>query len=551
MTDVREAAQGLIEYAIHRSMIGQDDRIWAYNTVLECIGATGPALDMAWALQVEKLSLLHPNTLPDLILKARLPRFPRPPLPTVPPRHGVRPRPHRHAYHGCAHAEAFGCKRGVQRTYGRQRAPRRNRLVLRPVLRRRYVRRAAIARNIKWSTPTNWGDLEITINLSKPEKDPRDIAAAGAAKNTGEKYPACQLCIENEGYPGRSAAADGGAHPARQNLRIIPIQLNGERWGFQYSPYAYFNEHCIAMSSEHRPMHVDRKGLTCLLDFVDLFPHYFIGSNADLPIVGGSILSHDHFQGGAHEFPMMHAAEVSQFSVPGFDGVTGAVLQWPLSVLRLRSHDRAQLLDAAEKIILAWREWTDESAGVIAHTADGVAHNTVTPVIRRVDSRGNAGGEIYEAYLALRCNITTDEHPLGVFHPHAEYHHIKKENIGLIEVMGLAILPPRLVSELGAVREHLLAAKVDASYDLAAALESDDLCRSHAAWAEDVFARRANELTADNAIDILHEEVAWCLATCSTTPASLSGTKPAAPPSSALSTHCRAQTGRSTAVHTT
>ena len=261
------------------------------------------------------------------------------------------------------------------------------------------------------------------------------------------------------------------------------------------------------MSSEHRPMHVDRKGLTCLLDFVDLFPHYFIGSNADLPIVGGSILSHDHFQGGAHEFPMMHAAEVSQFSVPGFDQVSGTVLQWPLSVLRLRSHDRGALLDAAEKIILAWREWTDESVGVIAHTADGVAHNTVTPVIRRVDSRGNAGGEIYEAYLALRCNITTDEHPLGVFHPHAEYHHIKKENIGLIEVMGLAILPPRLVPELGAVREHLLAAKADASYNLAAALEGDDLCRSHAAWAEDVFARRADELTADNAIDILHEEV--------------------------------------------
>ncbi|MBS1326052.1 MAG: UDP-glucose--hexose-1-phosphate uridylyltransferase, partial [Clostridium sp.] len=310
-----------------------------------------------------------------------------------------------------------------------------------------------------------------------------------------------------EGYPGRSAAADCGAHPARQNLRVIPIQLNGERWGFQYSPYAYFNEHCIAMSSDHRPMHVDRKGLTCLLDFVDLFPHYFIGSNADLPIVGGSILSHDHFQGGAHEFPMMHATEVSQFGVPGFDQVSGTVLQWPLSVLRLRSHDRAQLLDAAEKIILAWREWTDESVGVIAHTADGVAHNTVTPVIRRVDSRGNAGGEVYEAYLALRCNITTDEHPLGVFHPHAEFHHIKKENIGLIEVMGLAILPPRLVPELGAVREHLLAAKADASYDLASALEGDDLCRSHAAWAKDVFARRGDELTADNAIDILHEEV--------------------------------------------
>lgn len=507
-TDVREAAQNLIEYAIHRSMIGQDDRIWAYNTILECIGATGPALDMAWALQTEKISLLHPDTLPDFDLEGTL---------AVLSEAAVA--------NGAAEDTASGRDRIAMRIMGAL-MPRPS--VVNEEFNGRmgvnepraatdwfyglccdagYVRRAAIARNIKWSTPTNWGDLEITINLSKPEKDPRDIAAAGAAKNTGEKYPACQLCIENEGYPGRSAAADGGAHPARQNLRVIPIQLDGERWGFQYSPYAYFNEHCIAMSSEHRPMHVDRKGLSCLLDFVDLFPHYFIGSNADLPIVGGSILSHDHFQGGAHEFPMMHAAEVSQFSVPSFDQVTGTVLQWPLSVLRLRSHDRGELLDAAEKIILAWREWTDESVGVIAHTADGVAHNTVTPVIRRVDSRGNAGGDIYEAYLALRCNIATDEHPLGVFHPHAEYHHIKKENIGLIEVMGLAILPPRLVPELGAVREHLLAAKVDTSYDLAGALEGDDLCRSHTAWAEDVFARRADELTADNAIDILHEEV--------------------------------------------
>ena len=252
------------------------------------------------------------------------------------------------------------------------------------------------------------------------------------------------------------------------------------------------------MSSEHRPMHVDRKGLTCLLDFVDLFPHYFIGSNADLPIVGGSILSHDHFQGGAHEFPMMHAAEVSQFSVPGFDQVTGTVLQWPLSVLRLRSHDRAQLLDAAEKIILAWREWTDESVGVIAHTADGVAHNTVTPVIRRVDSRGNAGGEIYEAYLALRCNITTDEHPLGVFHPHAEYHHIKKENIGLIEVMGLAVLPSRLKQELFDLAD-MLVARVPAE-------QYPEALQKHAAWAQEILARHP-ELNSDSVHLILQDEV--------------------------------------------
>ena len=507
-TDVRDSVQNLIEYAIHRSLIEQSDRIWAYNTILECIGSTGPALDLSWALQDEHLSAIHPDTLPDFDLEGTLAALAEAAIAneaaedTASGRDRIAmrimgalmPRPSKVI-------EEFGGRLGVNEPkaatdwfYGL-------------CCDAGYVRRAAIARNIEWSTATDWGNLEITINLSKPEKDPRDIAAAGAAKNTGEQYPACQLCIENEGYPGRPAAAAGGAHPARQNLRIVPIELGGERWSFQYSPYAYFNEHCIAMSSEHRPMHVDRKSLGCLFDFVDLFPHYFIGSNADLPIVGGSILSHDHFQGGAHEFPMMRAAEVSHFHVGGFDDVDGSVLRWPLSVLRLRSRDRDRLLDAAEQVILAWRAWSDGSVGVVARTEDGVAHNTVTPVVRRVDSRGHAGGDIYEAYLALRCNITTDEHPLGVFHPHAEYHHIKKENIGLIEVMGLAILPPRLVPELKAVRRHLLAAKADPSYGLSAALEGDELSRSHAIWARDVFERRAGELTEENATDILHEEV--------------------------------------------
>ena len=371
------------------------------------------------------------------------------------------------------------------------------------------MRRSAIAKNIAWKTPTRWGDLEITINLSKPEKDPRDIARAGAARNTGEKYPACQLCIENEGYSGRGAASPMGDHPARQNLRIVPIELGGERWGFQYSPYAYFNEHSIAMSAHHRPMHIDRASLTCLLDFVDTLPHYFIGSNADLPIVGGSILSHDHFQGGAHEFPMMHAEVAQAFTMPGFEDIEGAVLTWPLSVLRLRADDRARLLDACVHVIDRWRDWTDEESGVIARTPDGTPHNTVTPVIRRVDAEGRVGGERYEAYLALRCNITSEEHPLGVFHPHAEYHHIKKENIGLIEVMGLAILPARLKTELAAVGARLRAAAQDgaAPADVLAALEADPACASHAAWAREVFARRSDEL-ADGDVDaILHEEV--------------------------------------------
>ena len=526
MTDVREAAQSLIEYAIHRSMIGQDDRIWAYNTVLECIGATGPALDMAWALQVEKLSLLHPDTLPDFDLEGTLAALAEAAV-----------------ANGAAEDTASGRDRIAMRIMGAL-MPRPS--VVNEEFNGRmgvnepraatdwfyglccdagYVRRAAIARNIKWSTPTNWGDLEITINLSKPEKDPRDIAAAGAAKNTDEKYPACQLCIENEGYPGRSAAADGGAHPARQNLRVIPIQLDGERWGFQYSPYAYFNEHCIAMSSEHRPMHVDRKGLTCLLDFVDLFPHYFIGSNADLPIVGGSILSHDHFQGGAHEFPMMHAAEVSQFSVPGFDQVSGSVLQWPLSVLRLRSHDRAQLLDAAEKVILAWREWSDESVGVIAHTADGVAHNTVTPVIRRVDSRGNAG--------RIRTAITSRRRTSALSRSWA-WRFCRRAWFPSSALSASTCWRPRpMPATISPVRSR-------AMIFAAATLHGP---RTFLPAAPTSLRPTTPSISCTR-------RSAWCLATYSTTPASLSGTKPAAPPNSASSTRCSIRVRASSAATT-
>jgi UDPglucose--hexose-1-phosphate uridylyltransferase len=352
-----------------------------------------------------------------------------------------------------------------------------------------YVRRAAIARNIRWTTPTRWGDLEITINLSKPEKDPRDIAAAGAAASTDEVYPACQLCMSNEGYPGRAAADVAGAHPARQNLRIIPLELEGERWGLQYSPYAYFDEHCIAMSAEHRPMHVDRTSMSCLLDLVDLFPHYLFGSNADLPIVGGSILSHDHFQGGRHVFPMMRAASCETFAMGEHPDVSCEVLVWPLSVLRLTSPDRTHVLDAATHVLTCWRSYSDASVGVLAETC-GVPHNTCTPIVHR-------DGDDYVVDLALRCNVTSDENPLGVFHPHARWHHIKKENIGLIEVMGLAILPPRLVGELDAVRVHLL----DGT-----SLDDDPLSASHAPWAREV-AERHPDLTADVADQVLKDEV--------------------------------------------
>jgi UDPglucose--hexose-1-phosphate uridylyltransferase len=302
-----------------------------------------------------------------------------------------------------------------------------------------YVRTSAIARNLAWTTDTRWGRLEITINKSKPEKDPRDIAAA--AHTSGDAgYPACVLCRENEGYAGR-AASDAGGHPARQNLRIVPLELGGEGYGLQYSPYAYFDEHCIVMSDEHRPMHVDTASLACLVDFVDLFPHYFIGSNADLPIVGGSILSHDHFQGGRHEFPMMKAPAAAPCTIGGFSDVEAAVIAWPLTVLRLRSASRERVLGAAVRVLDVWNGWNDVQAGVVSRDADGTRHNTVTPICRKMDG-------VYELYLALRCNVTTPEHPMGLFHPHEDKWRVKKENIGLIEVMGLAILPPRLEAEL-------------------------------------------------------------------------------------------------------
>lgn len=506
-SQIKDALQGLIDYAHARQVVLFDDRVYLYNRVLEALGCTGPAPDDAWALAEPEDLEGAEGSATSFDLEATLEV-----LAQAAADNGVvedtatghdriamsimgtlMPRPSEVNETFYELGEDAGPKAATDWFYEL-------------CCDAGYVRRAAIARNIKWETATPWGDLEITINLSKPEKDPRDIAAAGAAKNTGEKYPACQLCIQNEGYAGR-AAADNGGHPARQNLRIIPLELNGERWGFQYSPYAYFNEHCITMAAEHRLMHIDKQAFTCLLDFVDTFPHYFIGSNADLPIVGGSILSHDHFQGGNHVFPMMKAEEAATFELADFPGVTGAVLKWPMSVLRLHSASRDELTAACDYVLQKWISWDDEAAGVVSHNADGTRHNTITPVFRRVDAEGNAGGTEYEAYLALRCNITSDEHPLGVFHPHANLHHIKKENIGLIEVMGLAILPPRLVGELDAVAKQLLAAKADASYDLAPALEADELTKSHAAWAQEVFASRGAELTEANATDILHDEV--------------------------------------------
>lgn len=377
------------------------------------------------------------------------------------------------------------------------------------------------------------GELEITINLSKPEKDPRDIAAALTRADDAEPYPACQLCMSNEGYAGRAAASPQGAHPARQNLRIVPIELGNETWGLQYSPYAYFNEHCIAMSQEHRPMHVDRENIARLLDFVDTLPHYFVGSNADLPIVGGSILTHDHFQGGRHVFPMMRAQVERTFTMPGFDDVRGEVLQWPMSVLRLSCESRDRVLDAAAHVLEVWRGHADASCGIVPRDPDGTPHNTVTPVATR--ENGN-----YALYLALRCNIATDEHPLGVFHPHADKHHIKKENIGLIEVMGLAILPPRLVDELACVEDTLLAARAtnEDEATLLMHLEANDRTAPHAEWRprwRDVIrTSRTRTLSASCAT-----RSPQCLRAYLKTPVYSSGTTRAAPDCSASSARSR------------
>ena len=307
-----------------------------------------------------------------------------------------------------------------------------------------YIRRYRIQKDLRWKVVTEYGTLDVTINLSKPEKDPKAIAAARTAPQSG--YPKCQLCMENEGYAGRAN------HPARQNHRIIPITIGGQTWYLQYSPYVYYNEHCIAFNAAHTPMRIDRSVFEKLLDFVTIFPHYFIGSNADLPIVGGSILSHEHFQGGCYTFPMERAGIDRKITFKGFEDVKAGIVKWPMSVIRLRCADKVRLVELADKILKSWREYTDEDAFLFAET-NGEPHNTITSIARRRK-------EDYELDLVLRNNITTEEHPLGVFHPHAELHHIKKENIGLIEVMGLAVLPSRLKQELKELEDAILEERV-------------------------------------------------------------------------------------------
>lgn len=344
-----------------------------------------------------------------------------------------------------------------------------------------YIRRARIAKDLRWTVSSGYGEIDISVNLSKPEKDPKAIAAAKNAP--ASSYPKCLLCMENEGYAGTVT------HPARQNHRIIPLNICDTQWGFQYSPYVYYNEHCIVFNGEHIPMKIEKKTFAKLLDFVKIFPHYFLGSNADLPIVGGSILSHDHFQGGNYTFAMAKADTVNFFRVSGFENVTCGILNWPMSVIRLKSNSAEELVELADHILKVWQSYTDESAFIFAET-DGEPHNTITPIARFRNG-------CYELDLALRNNITTTEHPLGVFHPHSNLHHIKKENIGLIEVMGLAILPARLKEEMNLLAEYILSGKD---------IRTNDEILKHADWVDE-FLPKYKDINKENLMGILQDEI--------------------------------------------
>ena len=453
----------LVNYALDRALIQEGDELWAYNRLLEVMGldeaegepveAELPQILNALTDDAVRRGLIDDNITARDLFDTRLMGA------ILPPPHEVRA-----IFEGLRvdYPEAatdwyyqFSCDSN-------------------------YIRRDRIQKDLKWVYPSEYGDLDITVNLSKPEKDPRAIAAAKLAPQSG--YPKCQLCAENESYAGRMN------HPARQNHRIIPLTINDAPWYFQYSPYVYYNEHCIVFNAKHTPMKIDKAASLKLFDFVSQFPHYFVGSNADLPIVGGSILSHDHFQGGHYEFAMAKAPVETPLSFAGFEDVQAGIVKWPMSVIRLTGSDRFRLADLADKILLAWRGYTDEAATILAET-EGVPHNTITPIVRR-------RGEDYQIDLVLRNNLTTEDYPLGLYHPHQNLHHIKKENIGLIEVMGLAVLPSRLKAELEALRKAILTG---------ADLRADPLTASHADWAEELKTRYT--FTEENAEEILRREV--------------------------------------------
>ena len=462
---IDNAVAALADYAVRTGLIEETDRVWAVNRLLDALGKKtfeapetveahpleailGELLDYAVAQGILEDGVTS-RDLFDAELMGRLTPRPSQVIRTFEEKYARSPREATDWYY-----------RFSQDTD--------------------YIRRYRIARDRKWVTPTSYGDLDITINLSKPEKDPRAIAAAKAAPQGG--YPKCQLCRENEGYAGRMD------HPARQNHRVIPITIDGQPWFLQYSPYVYYNEHCIALNSRHVPMKIDRSAFRKLLDFVKRFPHYFVGSNADLPIVGGSILSHDHFQGGRYTFAMEKAPVERAVSFPGYADVEAGIVKWPMSVLRPRCADGGRLVDLDDRVLTAWRGYTDADAFVFAET-DGEPHNTITPIARMREGQ-------FELDLVLRNNITTAEYPLGVYHPHPELHHIKKENIGLIEVMGLAVLPARLKGEMAALADVLVSG---------GDLRADEALAKHADWAEELQTRYA--FTRENVTGILEQEI--------------------------------------------
>ena len=461
---MNESIFGLVDYAVRCELIEEDDRLWALNRLLEVMGLDGvePATASGAPLHVllETLTedavargICEDNQVARDLFDTRLMGV------LTPAPREVREQ-FRELYRESPWQATDWFYKFSQDT--------------------NYIRRDRIAKDQKWVYEGKYGALDITINLSKPEKDPRAIAAAKLAPQSG--YPKCQLCPENEGYAGRMN------HPARQNHRIIPLSLSGESWYFQYSPYVYYNEHCICLNAAHVPMTICRACFEKLLDVVTLLPHYFVGSNADLPIVGGSILSHEHFQGGHYVFAMERAKIGTPLIFRGFEDVEAGIVNWPMSVIRLRAADRKRLAELAEKILTCWRGYSDAEAFIFAET-DGEPHNTITPIARR---RGDA----FEMDLVLRNNITTPEHPLGVYHPHAKLHHIKKENIGLIEVMGLAVLPSRLKGELAALREAILSGSD---------IRADETLAKHADWVDELKTRHT--FTVENTEQILHQEV--------------------------------------------
>ena len=463
---VSSAIRALVEYAVNEGLIDSLDKAWAVNRLLEvmCLDSIDndePAADASLEdiLKVLLDDACQRNVCEDSVVYRDL--FDTRLMGAITPRPSEVINKFRAAY-------AESPQKATEYYYNISRKSD-------------YIREYRIKNDVKWITSTEYGDIDITINLSKPEKDPKAIAAALKMKQSS--YPSCMLCPENEGYAGRVN------HPARQNHRIIPLDLEGEAWCLQYSPYVYYNEHCIVFDSIHQPMKISEKGFRRLFAIVKKFPHYFVGSNADLPIVGGSVLTHDHFQGGNYEFPMAKAPIETPVSFTKYPGVSGGIVKWPMSVLRLVGDDTDEICSLAGEILAKWRGYTDEEAFIFAET-DGVPHNTITPIARFRDGK-------FELDLVLRNNITTEEYPDGVYHPHPEHHHIKKENIGLIEVMGLAVLPGRLKQEMADLQTAILENRD---------ITNDETLAKHADWAEEIKAKY-NDINADNIDGIIKAEI--------------------------------------------